>query len=68
MLFAASHIPRLPLVALTSVSGFFLTMVYRRMPNLWAVGIVHGVLGSLAVYLVSDEDPGVGLWTLVFGP
>ncbi len=68
LLFAASHIPRWPLVVLTSVAGFFFTMIYRRVPNLWAVGIVHGILGSLAVYLISGEDPGAQLWGLVFGP
>ena len=65
VLFATSHIPRWPLVALTLVSGFFFTLIYRRRPNLWAVGIVHGVLGSLAVYLVSGEDPGAVIWNMV---
>ena len=27
-----------------------------------------GLLGSLAVYLILGEDPGAGLWSLVFGP
>ena len=57
-LFALAHYPRLELVALTLVAGFLLTMVYRRFPNLWAVGIVHGLLGSLAFYVVLKEDPG----------
>lgn len=56
-LFAAAHYPRLDLVALTFGAGFFLTLVYRRFPNLWAVGIVHGVLGSLAFYVLLREDP-----------
>ena len=66
-LFAASHIPRWPLVSLTLVSGFFFTVIYRRVPNLWAVGIAHGFLGSLAVYLVSGEDPGAAIWRFVVG-
>ena len=57
-LFAASHYPRLELVALTGIGGVFLTLIYRRIPNLWAAGIIHGVLGSLAFYLVLKEDPG----------
>ena len=61
VLFAASHVPRWDLVVLTVVSGFFFTLMYRRVPNLWAVGIVHGVLGSLAVYLVVGDDPGAFL-------
>lgn len=56
-LFGAAHYPRLPLVLLTLVSGFFFTVIHRRVPNLWAVGIVHGILGSLAVYSVLQEDP-----------
>ncbi len=58
LLFSASHYPRFPLVGLTMVAGFCLTMIYRQQPNLWAVGITHGVLGSLAVYVVLEEDPG----------
>jgi membrane protease YdiL (CAAX protease family) len=49
------------------VAGFFFTAIYRRVPNLWAVGLVHGILGSLAIYFVSGEDPGAGLWNLVVG-
>lgn len=61
ILFGASHYPRLDLVALTLVSGFVFTLLYRRYPNLWAVGISHGVLGSLAVYLILREDPGAAI-------
>lgn len=57
-LFGASHYPRLDLVVLTLIAGVPLTLIYRRCPNLWAVGIAHGVLGSLAAYLVLGEDPG----------
>lgn len=60
-LFAAAHYPRLDLAALTFVAGFFLTIVYRRQTNLWAVGIAHGVLGALAVYCVIGEDPGAAI-------
>ena len=59
--------PRWPLVALTLVSGFFFTLFYRREPNLWAIGLVHGLLGTLAIYLVSREDPGAVLWQLLAG-
>ena len=57
-LFAISHYPRLELVVLTFVSGIFFTLIYRKFQNLWAVGIAHGLLGSLAFYLVLNEDPG----------
>lgn len=57
-LFGISHYPRLELVSLTLVSGVFFTLIYRRCPNLWAVGLAHGMLGSLAVTIVLGEDPG----------
>ena len=58
LLFCGAHFPRLPLVALTFVAGFFFTLLYRREPNIWAVGIVHGLLGALFFYVVLQEDPG----------
>jgi membrane protease YdiL (CAAX protease family) len=57
-LFGLSHYPRLDLVALTLVAGVGFTLIYRRFPNLWAVGLAHGALGALAIYLVVEEDPG----------
>ena len=58
LLFAASHYPRKELVALTFVAGVVFTLIYRRHPNLWAVGTVHGLLGSMTFYIVLGEDPG----------
>ena len=66
-LFALSHYPRLELVALTFVAGVVFTLIYRRYPNLWAVGIAHGTLGSLAVYLVLGEDPGAAIVAYLAG-
>jgi len=57
VLFGISHFPRWELMLLTLVAGIFFTLIYRRFPNLWAVGIAHGILGSLAVHLVLGEDP-----------
>ena len=48
--------------------GFWLTLVYRRVPNLWAGGIAHGLLGSVAIHLVLREDPGGAIWRVVAGP
>jgi len=58
ILFAISHYPRLELVGLTLVAGTIFTMIYRRFPNIWAVGTAHGLLGSMAYYIVLGEDPG----------
>ncbi len=66
-LFAAAHYPRIELVILTGLAGVFFTLIYLRIPNLWAVGIVHGILGSLAVYIVLKEDPGAAIWTFLLG-
>jgi len=67
-IFALAHYPRVDLLLLALVAGFFFTLIYRRVPNLWAVGTVHGILGSLAVYVVLNEDPGATLWSLLFSP
>lgn len=66
-LFGVSHYPRLELVALTFVGGIFFTLIYRKFPNLWAVGIAHGVLGSLVVYIVLKEDPGTAIISYLTG-
>jgi membrane protease YdiL (CAAX protease family) len=66
-LFGIAHFPRMELVALTVVAGFFFTLIYRRVPNLWAVGIAHGILGSVAVYVVLGKDPGATILAFVFG-
>jgi membrane protease YdiL (CAAX protease family) len=58
LLFSVSHYPRLELVALTFVGGIFFTLIYRKHPNLWVVGTAHGLLGSMAFYIVLQEDPG----------
>jgi membrane protease YdiL (CAAX protease family) len=61
LLFSAAHFPDLPLMVLTLGAGFFFTLFFRREPNLWAVGILHGLLGGLAYYLVIGEDPAAAL-------
>ena len=58
LLFGAAHCPRGPLMLLAFSAGLFFTLIYRRFPNLWAVGIAHGILGALAFYIVLGEDPG----------
>lgn len=67
LLFAISHYPRLELVALTFIGGIFFTLIYRRLPNLWAVGSAHGVLGSMAFYIVLGEDPGAAIIDFLTG-
>jgi len=57
ILFAASHLPDLPLAALTLPAGFAWGWIYLRRPNLWALGLGHGVLGTVAYYLALGRDP-----------
>lgn len=56
-LFAAAHAPDLPVVALTFPAGVLWVLMYRRWPNLWALGIAHGVLGTVVFYGVLGRDP-----------
>ncbi|MFQ5846673.1 MAG: type II CAAX prenyl endopeptidase Rce1 family protein [Candidatus Methylomirabilales bacterium] len=67
VLFGMAHYPRAPLVFLTVLGGFFFTLIYHKFPNLWAVGIVHGILGAVAFYVVLGEDPGAQIMKIVFG-
>lgn len=55
--FGLSHVPRWDLTALTLVSGVLFTWIYRRHPNLWAIALSHGLLGTIAIYLIVGEDP-----------
>ena len=57
LLFGLSHVPRWDLTLLTLTSGVAFTWIYRRFPNLWAVALAHGVLGTLAIHFVAGEDP-----------
>jgi membrane protease YdiL (CAAX protease family) len=56
-LFAAAHAPDLPVVALTFPAGVLWVLMYRRWPNLWALGVAHGFLGSVIFYGVLGRDP-----------
>ena len=60
-IFSAAHFPNPWLMVLTVPLGLALTWISERSPNLWAVGILHGVLGALVYYLVLGLDPGAEL-------
>ncbi len=66
LLFGIAHYPRVLLVILTVFAGFFFTLIYQRFPNLWAVGIVHGILGALVFYILLRKDPGAEILGFVF--
>ncbi len=56
-LFAASHAPDRALVALTLPAGLLFTWAYRRHPNLWVLGLAHGLLGALAWSVLLGRHP-----------
>ncbi|MFC1497254.1 CPBP family intramembrane glutamic endopeptidase [Verrucomicrobiota bacterium] len=64
ILFCAAHFPNYWLVALTFIAGLGFTWIYEKHRNIWAVGIVHGILGAVAYYLVIGQDPGAELLNL----
>ncbi len=61
VLFSVSHFPNMTLMSFVLPAGVFFTLIYRRHPNLWAVGIVHGLLGALVYYVVLQQDPGASI-------
>jgi hypothetical protein len=66
-LFCLSHLPRIALSTWALIAGFFLTLAYQRHPNLWAIGIVHGLLAALAFHTVFAEDPGARILHFIRG-
>ncbi len=55
-IFACAHIPSLELFILTFVAGFIFTYLYHRYPNLFCLGIAHGIVGALAFHLVLGQN------------
>ncbi|MDI6783974.1 MAG: CPBP family intramembrane metalloprotease [bacterium] len=58
ILFSFAHLFDLRLVILAFPIGFAFSWIYNRYPNLWALGICHGILGALVYYIVLGQDPG----------
>lgn len=50
--FALLHLPNSPLVALSFIAGLGACWFYRRTPNLWVLGVAHGLLSiTVAMFL-----------------
>ena len=56
LLFSASHVPDLPIMGLTLLIAPIWLVLYRRHPNLWVLGVAHGLLGTLAFTAVLGRD------------
>jgi membrane protease YdiL (CAAX protease family) len=55
--FTLVHIGYGGLMALTAIAGLGWSLAFRRWPNVWAVGLSHGVLAALAYPLALGDDP-----------
>lgn len=55
--FGLSHYPDAPLMLLTAAGGVVWTIVYLWRPNLWAIGLCHAWVGTLAYYWGLGRDP-----------
>ncbi|MFQ5747893.1 MAG: type II CAAX prenyl endopeptidase Rce1 family protein [Planctomycetota bacterium] len=58
--FALVHFGSPVLMALTFPAGLAWSLLYQRRPNLWALGLSHGILAALAYPLVLGENPLAG--------
>lgn len=56
LIFAAAHVPALPLVAAAFFLGVVATTVFFRAGNLWALGLFHGWFATGLYYLVLGRD------------
>jgi len=71
VLFAAAHLPNLPLTAATLVWGAVSCALFRRYHNLYALGLAQGLLGLCFAVCVPDalhHHLRVGLGYLRYAP
>ena len=55
--FAAVHAGDAKLVGLTFIAGLAWSFLFQRYPNVWVLGLSHGVLAALAYPLAVDRNP-----------
>jgi len=55
--FALVHVFDLRLVGLTFVAGAVWAWLYQRHPNVWALGLSHGILASLTYPMLLSTNP-----------
>jgi hypothetical protein len=64
ILFAFAHYPDWPLMGFTFVMELVFITAYFRWRNLWALGLLHGWLGALFLYLVMQRNLWNELWVI----
>jgi hypothetical protein len=67
VLFAAIHLPSIPLVVVAGVMIAITTSVYFKTANLYSLGLFHGWIACLSYFFVLGHDPladllGGGIW------
>ncbi|WP_234408349.1 CPBP family glutamic-type intramembrane protease [Marinilabilia salmonicolor] len=63
-LFAMAHYPSWPLMVFTFVMEIVFIMAWFKWRNLWALGLLHGWLGALFLYLVLERNLWNELWSV----
>ena len=54
VVFTALHAPNLPVMAMTLAMSLGACWLYRRAPNLWVLGIAHGLLSLTVAMFLAD--------------
>ena len=67
VLFAAIHLPSIPLVIVTGLMASITTFVYFRAGNIYALGLFHGWVATLSYFFLLGTDPlaemvRAGIW------
>ena len=56
LLFGIVHLPSVALFVEAGVAGFFFVLLYHRYPNLYAIGVAHGIVGALVFHLILGQN------------
>ena len=65
LLFSLSHFPNYPLMLLVFPLGIVTTILFEKYPNIIALGLLHGILGTFAYFMVLGLDPAAELFKAV---
>lgn len=64
LLFSLAHFPDYRLMGFTFMMELFFISAYFRWKNLWALGVLHGWLGGMFLYLVLHRNLWQELWVV----